>query len=191
MDILRTIKERRSTVAFEKEEIDVSVLKEIFTYGSYAPSHYMTEAWRIKLYQRNGKKKFVQAIIDSYIRLGMLSNGNSPKEVRSRKAIANFLLDIPHHALVYYEKPEDPIRNEEEYSSVAAFIQNAQLAAWEYKVGMLWTITPYMHDDVFMKEVGLDAEKHKINAVLQIGYPQKTTVFKERTPVEEWLEIIE
>lgn len=191
MDILETIKARRSTLAFKKEEIELDVLKEIFTYGSYAPTHYMSEAWRIKLYQGDGKKDLVSAIIKSYQRTGMLKNDDSPAALRSVESIASFLLTIPHHALIYFEKKSDPVRNEEEYSSIAAFIQNCQLAAWEYNIGMLWTITPYMHDAAFIEEVGLDIEKHKISAVLQIGYPEKVTKSKGRTPIENYLEIID
>ncbi|GGN64696.1 MULTISPECIES: nitroreductase family protein [Oceanobacillus] len=191
MNLLHTIKERRSTLSFKSEKIELSTLKEIFTYGSYAPTHYMTEAWRIKLYQGDGKEQLIRAIIESYQRSGMLPSGNSEKAMRSRASIADFLFTIPHHALIYYEIPNDPIRNEEEYSSVAAFIQNSQLAAWEYGVGMLWTITPYMHDEQFIERIGLDHEKHKIAAVLQIGYPDKTTRDKGRTPVDQWIEVIE
>lgn len=191
MDILRTIKERRSTLAFKKEEIELHLLKEIFTYGSYAPSHYMSQAWRIKLFQGNGKSQLVDAIIASYQRSGMLASDDSPKAVQSRNAIAGFLLTIPHHALIYYAKPDDPIRNEEEYSSIAAFIQNAQFAAWAYGIGMLWTITPYMHDERFVREMDLDPEKHKIAAVMQIGYPEKVTRKKERMPADMFIEVIE
>ena len=96
-----------------------------------------------------------------------------------------------HHAVIYFEIQQDPIRNEEEYSSVCAFIQNAQLAAWEYGVGMLWTITPYMHDTTFMKDIGLNPEKVKIAAVMQIGYPKKVPRDKGRTSIKDKLEIIE
>lgn len=191
MDILQTIKSRRSTLAFKKDEIALDVLKEIFAYGSYAPTHYMSEAWRIKLYQGEGKNDLVGAIIKSYQRTGMLKSDDSPATLRSIESIASFLIRIPHHALIYFEKKADAIRNEEEYSSIAAFIQNCQLAAWEYNIGMLWTITPYMHDESFIEEVGLDNEKHKISAVLQIGYPEKVTRLKERTPVDRYLEIID
>lgn len=190
MDILKIIKERRSTLAFKKDTIDSNILKEIFTYGSYAPTHYLKEAWRIKLYQGEGKERFVTAIIRSYQRSGMLGKDDSEQTLRSIKSIAGFLLGIPHHALIYFEKTTNQIRNEEEYSSVAAFIQNSQLAAWAYGVGMLWTITPYMHDAIFMEEIGLANEKHKISAVLQIGYPEKVTRAKGRTPIEKHMEII-
>ncbi|MHA6251813.1 nitroreductase family protein [Oceanobacillus sp. CAU 1775] len=186
-DILHTIKSRRSTLTFKNEEINLDLLKEIFTYASYAPTHYMTESWRIKLYQGAGKKHLVDAIIKSYQRSGLLK-ANNPS---AGESIANFLLTIPHHALIYFERQLDPVRNEEEYASVAAFIQNAQLAAWELNVGILWTITPYMHDEAFIKDVGLDPERHKIAAVLQMGYPDRVTRFRERMPVEEFMEVVE
>lgn len=191
MNILKTIKERRSTVAFQRTEIDTAILMEIFTYGSYAPTHYMTEAWRIKLFQKEGKQHLVTAIMNSYKRIGMLPAKDSLKAKKTWDAIANFLMKIPHHALIYYEKPQDPIRNEEEYSSIAAFIQNCQLAAWEHEIGVLWTIAPYMYDEKFIEEIGLNPNKHKIAAVLQIGYPEKVTKFKPRIPAADFVEIIE
>lgn len=191
MGILKTIIERRSAFAFKKDEVELAALKEIFAYGSYAPTHYMTESWRVKLYQRTGKKDFVASIIKSYQRSGMLGSDDSEKTLRSIQAISQFLLDIPHHALIYYHKEQSLLRNEEEYSSVAAFIQNTQLAAWAYGVGVLWTITPYMYDKIFIEEIGLDDKKHKIAAVLQIGYPRKVSQMKKRSPVERFLEVIE
>lgn len=185
--MLHTIKARRSTVAFRKEDVDLATLKEIFTYASYAPTHYMTESWRVKLYQGAGKNQLVDAIIRSYQRSGLLKKDNPA----SGLSIANFLLSIPHHALVYFENQADAVRQEEEYASVAAFIQNAQLAAWEKQVGMLWTITPYMHDAEFIADIGLDPERHKISGVLQIGYPYKVTRFRERVPVDAFMEVIE
>ncbi|MFC4023794.1 nitroreductase family protein [Oceanobacillus longus] len=190
MDILKTMKERRSTHTFKKEEVNSEILKQIFTYGSYAPTHYMTEAWKIKLYQSKGRHAFIDAIIKSYQRIGMIKGDDDPKTLRMIDSMKDFLMAIPHHALIYFEKDNDPIRYEEEYASVAAFIQNAQLAAWEYDVGMLWTITPYMHDPQFLASIGLNSDTTKIAAVLQIGYPKKVSRDKGRTPIEQKMEII-
>lgn len=191
MDILETIKDRRSTHSFKREEVHPDILKQIFTYGSYAPTHYMTEAWQIKLYQSLGRKRLINAIIASYQRIGMIKDNDDPKTLQMIESMKHFLMTIPHHALIYFEKNDDLIRYEEEYASVAAFIQNAQLAAWEYGVGMLWTITAYMHDSEFMAEIGLNSDTDKIAAVLQIGYPHKVSRDKGRTPIEQKLQIIE
>jgi nitroreductase len=191
IDILKAIKERRSIFTFKEDEVDEVILKTIFTYGSYAPSHYMKEPWNIKIYQGKGKNAFVDSIMKSYQRVGMIKNDdNDPKTVKMIDSMKSFLLAIPHHAVIYFEKEYDPIRYEEEYSAVAAFIQNSQLAAWEYGVGMLWTITPYIHDPKFGEEIGLDGEKFKIAAVMQIGYPARIPRDKGRTPIEEKLEFV-
>ncbi|WP_337017918.1 nitroreductase [Oceanobacillus massiliensis] len=190
MDILKTIRERRSIRSFKKHEVDHDILEQIFTYGSFAPTHYMKESWRIKMYQEDGKKFFIDAVMASYQRIGMVKDNNEPKTLQMIKSMKEFLMNIPHHAVIYFEREEDPIRYEEEYASVSAFIQNCQLAAWEYGVGMLWTITPYMHDAEFLRDIGLDGERMKIVGVLQIGYPEVISRNKGRTPIDEKLEII-
>lgn len=191
INILQAIKERRSTHSFKKEEVGEEVLKEIFTYASYAPTHYMKEPWNIKLYQVEGKKAFVDAIITSYQRIGMLKTDDDQKTKKMTDSMKGFLLDIPHHAVIYFKKEAAQVRYEEDYAAVCAFIQNAQLAAWEYGVGMLWTITPYMHDPGFAKDIGLDSDEYKIAAVMQIGYPEKVSRNKGRTPIEEKLDIVD
>ncbi|WP_245975423.1 nitroreductase family protein [Oceanobacillus chungangensis] len=191
MSILKTIKMRRSTHTFKNKPVDIKILTEIFTYGSYAPTHYMKEPWNIKLYQGKGRKEFVDAIIASYVRIGMIKNDDDPKSLKLIDSMSNFLLSVPHHALIYMEKEADTIRYEEDYAAVCAFIQNTQLAGWEYGVGMLWTITPYMNDPLFLKDIGLDSEVFKIAAVLQIGYPDKVSLVNRRTPIEKKMELIE
>jgi nitroreductase len=190
IDILKTIKERRSIHTFKEEKVEEAILKEIFTYGSYAPSHYMKEPWNIKIYEGDGRESFIDSIMQSYRRIGMIKDNNDPKTLKMIKSMKSFLMAIPHHAVIYFEKESDQVRYEEEYSSVAAFIQNAQLAAWEYGVGMLWTITPYMHDPHFPEEIGLDGERVKIAAVMQIGYPKRIPRDKGRTPIEEKMEFV-
>lgn len=190
IDVLHTIKNRRSIHQFKEEEVSTERLTEIFTYASWAPTHYMKEPWRVKMYQGQGKHRIIDATIKSYQRLGVMKSDDSPKTLKSIQSIKDFLFQIPHHALIYFDIEEDPVRYEEEYAAVCAFIQNAQLAAWTYDVGMLWTITPYMHDPLFAEAVGLDPNKEKIAAVMQIGYPEKVSPSKGRTPIEEKLEFI-
>jgi len=190
IDILTAIKERRSIHTFKREEVSDVLLQEIFTIASWAPNHYLKEPWQIKMYQEGGKQAFVEAIMTSYQRIGMIRTTNDEKTKRMIQSMSKFLLDIPHHALIYFKKDQNKVRYEEDYSAVCAFIQNAQLTAWSYGVGMLWTITPFMHDPHFAKHIGLDADTEKIAAVMQIGYPEKIPQKRKRTPIKEKLEII-
>ncbi|WP_256200751.1 hypothetical protein [Virgibacillus halodenitrificans] len=54
---------------------------------------------------------------------------------------------------------------------------------------MLWTITPYMHDPLFARDIGL-GENVKIAAVLQVGYPKSIPRNKGRTPIEQKIKFI-
>ncbi|GAQ18553.1 nitroreductase [Oceanobacillus picturae] len=190
ISILDSIKNRRSIHTFKKEEVQNSVLLEIFHYASYAPTHYMKEPWQIKVFQEKGKEYFIEEIISSYERIGMLRTDKEPKTIKMKESLKQFLLEIPHHVVIFFEVDEDPIRYEEDYAAVCAFIQNVQLAAWEHGVGVLWTITPYMHDQTFVERVGINSDVMKIAAVLQMGYPLKVPRNKGRTAIEEKLEII-
>lgn len=190
IDVLTAIKARRSVHSFKSETVPEGVLKEIFTYGSWAPTHYMKEPWKIKLYQSEGKITYVDAVIASYQRLGMLELAETEQAIKTIQYMKDFLNQIPHHALIYFSRNEDSVRYEEDYAAVCAFIQNAQLAAWKYNVGMLWTITPYMHEAEFSKAIGIDPNQQKIAAVMQIGYPKKVLPAKSRIPIEERLEFV-
>lgn len=190
MERIDIMKERRSIQLFQNELVPFEMLEEIFTYASYAPNHHMKEPWEIKLFQEKGKTQFIKYIIESYQRIGMMATGHDEKTLQTIESISGFLNEIPHHALIHFQKSKDPVRYEEDYSAVCAFIQNAQLAAWNNGVGMLWTITPYMHDPLFASSVGLDHENDKIVAVLQIGYPKKIPSLKQRTPIQEKMEVI-
>lgn len=190
MDILQAIKNRRSIHSFQEKEVPEHILTDIFSYASYAPTHYMKEPWNIKVYEGKGKAPFISEIMKSYQRIGLFETGSDEKTQKMIQSMSEFLLKIPHHALIYLPIEENPIRNEEEYAAVCAFIQNAQLVAWKFGVGMLWTITPYMHDPSFAEAIGLSAEREKIAAVMQIGYPAAVPRDRGRTPITEKLKFI-
>lgn len=140
IDLLQVLKQRRSIHQFKDAAVSNELLTEIFTYASWAPTHYMKEPWEVKMYQSEGKHKLIDATVRSYQRLGVMKSDESEKTLKSIQSIKNFLFQIPHHALIYLPREEDPVRYEEEYAAVCAFIQNAQLAAWTHHIGMLWTI---------------------------------------------------
>jgi len=190
MDVLQVIKNRRSIHTFQPQEVPDDILIDIFSYASYAPTHYMKEPWNIKMYQGEGRHKLIDESMASYKRLGMFETGSEVKTEKMIASMKDFLLDIPHHALIYMPIEEDPVRYEEEYAAVCAFIQNAQLAAWIFGVGMLWTITPYMHDAEFVRRIGLCPDEEKVVAVMQIGYPEKVPRNRGRTPIQEKIEFI-
>ncbi|MCP3028180.1 nitroreductase [Halobacillus sp. A5] len=183
MDLYEAIKARRSIHDFTTEMIDEALLKEIIQIAGWAPNHRMKQPWKIKMFQQEGAEDFSQLVIESYKRSGFTDGYSKEKTDKVMEGIKGFLVKIPHHALVYMEKDGNLHRFEEDYAAVCAFIQNIQLAAWGKGIGMLWTSSPYIYDETFIRGVGLDGKKHKAVAVLQMGYPAKIPQAKPRDQV--------
>src|SRR5690625_7916292 len=99
---MRAIKERRSVHTFKKEEVADEIIHEIFTYGSWAPTHYMKEPWKIKLFQEKGKTGFIQAIIRSYQRIGFIKKDQKQKTLKMIDSMIYFLTMITTHDLLSF-----------------------------------------------------------------------------------------
>lgn len=191
MELLEAIQSRRSIHEYKEGLVEAETLKNIFSQASWAPNHRMKEPWNIRLYQEDGKKSYVEAVLESYRRQGFFEGYEQDKQTRLEKGIEDFLWNIPHHALIYMEKDEDERKYEEDYAAVCAYIQNLQLLAWQEHIGVLWTTSPYLHDVKFAEDIGLEPSVYKLVSVLQIGYPKRIPDPKKRTPIHEKLHLID
>lgn len=190
MELVEAVKKRRSIHEYKPELVDEEVLKNIFRTAAWAPTHRMKEPWNVHLYQEQGKERYAEAVLDSYERQGFFEGYDEEKSRQLKKGIGDFLLQIPHHALIYMPKDEDERKFEEDYAAVCAYIQNVQLLAWEAGVGVLWTTSPYLHDPEFAKGVGVDPSFYKLVSVLQIGYPKRIPKAKQRTDIGDKMKVI-
>lgn len=98
---------------------------------------------------------YADNVLRSYERQGFFSGYKEDRQTKVREGIRDFLLRIPHHALIYMEKDPDKRKYDEDYAAVCAYIQNVQLLAWESGVGVLWTTNPYLYDSEFVRDIGL------------------------------------
>ncbi|WP_173915678.1 nitroreductase [Halobacillus sp. Marseille-Q1614] len=183
MELIDAIKNRRSIHDFKREVVDPAVLQNIFNNASWAPTHRMKQPWSIVMFQEQGSVDYADLVIESYFRLGLADGYKEEKAKSMMEGIKSFLVNIPHHAVIYMEKDKEAHKYEEDYAAVCAYIQNVQLIAWDQGVGMLWTTSPYINDEEFIKGIGLDPDIHKIAAVLQIGYPRSVPKAKKRAAV--------
>ncbi|WP_079527071.1 nitroreductase family protein [Halobacillus hunanensis] len=184
MNVIDAIQSRRSIHDFKNKLVDEAVLQEVFQIASWAPNHRLKEPWNVVVYQNEGAQHYADLVIESYLRQGFAEGYSAEKAEKMMNGIKQFLIRIPHHALIYLDRDPDIHKFEEDYSAVCAFIQNAQLAAWERGVGALWTTSPYIHDTEFMKGIGLDPTSHKVAGVIQLGYPARIPEPKARRKVQ-------
>ncbi|SEH38966.1 Nitroreductase [Halobacillus karajensis] len=189
MELLDAIRNRRSIHEYKKERVASEVLGRIFSEAAWAPTHRMKEPWHIRIYQDEGKSEYAKSVLDSYVRQGFFEGYEAAKVDQLASGIRDFLLNIPHHALIYMERDKDFRKFEEDYAAVCAYIQNVQLLAWKEGVGILWTTSPYLYDAEFARHMGLDPGRYKLVSVLQMGYPKRVPKPKSRTPIQKKLQI--
>ncbi|ASN05964.1 nitroreductase family protein [Virgibacillus necropolis] len=182
---------RRTILDYKPDKIERHTLLELFRLASYAPNHHMKEPWMIKLYEDEARSSFGEKIVDSYIRLGLLKTLDEKKLQKARVSYDKFFRSVPHHALFYMEKEDGGgYIDDENYAAVCAFIQNFQLAAWNLGIGTMWTAKETLLDKVFIRDIGLSPDTHKLIAVVQIGYPNKVPKAKNRTSIQNAIEWI-
>lgn len=191
IDVVKAMRERRTILDYKPEKVEKELLLDLFNHAAFAPNHHMKQPWKLRIYEDEAKSPFGEKVVDSYIRLGLLKSKDEEKLNKARLAYDRFFTAVPHHALFYMEKEDDGgYLDDENFAAVCAFIQNFQLAAWEKGIGTMWTAKETLLDEVFIRDVGLFPEKHKLIAVVQIGYPNKIPRAKERTPIEKSIEWI-
>ncbi|GAA0430217.1 nitroreductase [Lentibacillus halophilus] len=192
INIRDSILGRRTIFDYKPEKIDHNLLISLFNDAAYAPNHHMKEPWKLKVYQDEARLVFGRKIVESYIRLGLLNNLSKEDLEKARRKYDRFFYSIPHHILFYMDKENDAgYQDDENYAAVCAFIQNFQLLAWEKGIGTMWTAKPVLLDEIFIKAVGLSAEKQRLIAVLQVGYPNKIPRSRGRKRMDDSIEWIQ
>lgn len=191
IEVVEVMRGRRTILDYKSDKVDRDLLLDLLNQAAYAPNHHMKEPWKIKIYEDEARSTFGEKIVDSYIRLALLKTSNENKRKKARESYNRFFTSVPHHILFYMEKEDNGgYLDDENFAAVCAFIQNFQLVAWEKGIGTMWTAKKTLIDEVFIRDIGLSPEKHKLVAVVQVGYPNKVPKVKERTPIEESIEWI-
>ncbi|MFC4556887.1 nitroreductase family protein [Virgibacillus kekensis] len=185
------MRSRRTILDYKPEKVNREKLLELFQHAAYAPNHHLKEPWNMKIYEDEARSEFGKKVVDSYIRLGLLKTLSEEKLAKARQSYDRFFRSVPHHVLFYMNKEDDGgYLDDENFAAVCAFIQNFQLAAWAEGIGTMWTAKPTLLDEVFIGDVGLSPIKHRLVAVVQIGYPNKIPRDRGRTPVQQSIEWI-
>ncbi|MFD2043895.1 nitroreductase family protein [Ornithinibacillus salinisoli] len=184
INIVDIVRSRRTILDYKPEKIRRELLIELLEHASYAPNHHMKEPWKLKVYEDESRSIFGEKVVDSYIRLGLLKTLKEEKLKKARIAYDRFFTSVPHHILFYMDKEDNGgYIDDENYAAVCAFIQNFQLLAWEKEIGTMWTAKETLRDEVFINDIGLSPDKHRLIAVVQVGYPNKVPKGKERTSI--------
>jgi nitroreductase len=180
---------RRTIRATKETPIPLQEVEDVLEKAAYAPFHSKVEPWSVTIVSTEEEKKyFLDCVMKSYERTGVLSSYSEEQVSKVRDANEKYFVTTPITLIVATDRFEDEHKDFESVGATCAFIQNLQLLCWEKNIGVVWRTNPYIHDPMFAKELGIPSSK-KIIGSIHLGYidQEKIPKVKQRRPINEWV----
>lgn len=170
------------------EPVSESDLQAILENANWAPSHALTEPWRFRIYQGEGRARLANALAEHY------ETALPPEKQKPGKAdkLREMPLRAPVVVLVWMARQEmEKIAEVEEVEAVACAVQNMHLTATARGLGAFWSTPPVLYTDEWRRwmEIG---EKDRCLGIFYIGHPAEPEAWPKgrRQPVAskvEWI----
>ncbi|MFT9847196.1 nitroreductase family protein [Aneurinibacillus sp. REN35] len=181
--LVDTILTRRTIGRVGEEPVAQEHIKQILEAGNWAPSHYNTQPWKYFVMTGNGRNKLGEA----YATIALLEKGEGlsaeEKKELHEKSVKKALRAPLVIAVACLPHTEAYVIEAEEYTAVAASIQNMLLAAHALGYGAIWRTGGACYHPV-MKQTFKLGEKDGMVGFIYIG---KADMIREsrRVPVEQ------
>lgn len=203
-DVLKVIKERRSTRKYLDKDIEEDVLMQIVDAGRFAPSNTNRQGWRFLIIKNQELKDNLHKAVNDKVN-ELLENMKSMVKFRAIRAYTKyftFFNNAPVLIIALYKKPsvvaellmKDTKRVEMisgELISLSMACQNMQLMAHSLGVGTCILTGPLVAYDKLKELLKLDGP-FEIGLLIAAGYPSEEPSFTpKRKDVERIVEIIE
>lgn len=188
MELIQTIKERRSIRKFRPDPVPRELLEEILRGALWAPSAMNTQPW--KFYVLTGKARqdlinIAEGCVDKLDeRMETLFNEKMRTMVKGYfKNFGNAPVIV---VLVTHLPQEDVYRRGSEYSSAAA-MQNLLLLAHEAGLGACWMTGPLWVEDAIVNYLGCIG--YGLVGMTPVGWPDQKppTPPRKHEPIK-WLD---
>ncbi|MBB5436824.1 nitroreductase [Pedobacter sp. AK017] len=180
------IKRRRSIfpVSYTRQEIPVTVIRQILESANYAPTHKLTEPWRFMVFRNEGKTKLG-------IELARLYKESTPAPQFLQKKYDSITEKIAQSSCVIALNAQlhpDKVPEWEELAALACAVQNMALTAEALNVGAYWS-SPGMIAN--LKEYLNLGGREKCFGLFYMGYHNEEPREAKRTPMAEKIKWIE
>lgn len=178
MSVREAVTERRSIKNFNGEAVSREVVMEILSDSRFAPNHGKREPWRFVVGAGENLKD-IQALIREF---AVPTWRELSPEALERQSV-KFMTP---GAILFVIVPEDARQKErlEDHMAIAAFMQNAQLLAWEKGIGTCIKTPAYLDNPKFREALGAKAGERVI-AMLQFGHYDALPKAWDHTPIED------
>lgn len=176
--ITKVIKERRSIKnGYNDKRVEEKTVRDLLNDAIYAPTHGMREPWRFIFIDKDRLPIFAKKVAATY-------------DANMQENRENYLNEPNAILVAIMQKPEMEKQYDENFGAIASFIHNFSLLAWEKELGVCWKTNPHIYDEK-VKEILQVGEDEKIVGFIHLGYFDEAPAVKERTAIDEKLEIYE
>jgi F420 biosynthesis protein FbiB-like protein len=188
------LRTRRSIRRFKPDPVPDSVIQNILTTATFAPSAHNRQPWRFcVMTDSSTKQKLADAMAMDFER-DLSHDGLSPEKIQAQiKRSKDRINSVPVAILLCLDMSEmdtypDEKRQQAERTmavqSVAAAGLQLLLAVHAEGLGGVWACWPLFAQEVILHTLNLP-EKWEPQAMSFIGYPVEITEARERKPLEE------
>ena len=180
LSIRDAILQRRSIKNFNGQPVERETLLSVLDDAKWAPNHGNREPWRLVV--ACGKE--LTELHELLREFGV----PKWKELSEEDLVKNMKKFTSPGGYAFIIVPEDARQKErlEDYAAASAYIQNAQLLAWDLGIGSCWKTPPFIDAPKFRQAMGVKPGE-RIISMLQFGYFDEMPKAKQRKESEEFI----
>ena len=193
IDLHNFLRTRRSIRRFKTDPVPDSIIQNILTTATYAPSAHNRQPWRfVVITDLSVKTKLADAMAQDFER-DLRRDNLPPEKIQSQlKRSRDRITSAPVAILLCLDMSEmdsypDEKRNKAEYmmavQSVAAAGMQLLLAAHAEGLGGVWACWPLFAQETICKALNL-SEAWEPQAMFFVGYAQDFPEARERKPLD-------
>ncbi len=176
MNMTEIIKTRVSQKSYLDKKVDHALIEELLDVSVFAPNHKMREPWRFIVIDDQNKdlfkKRYTKQLLEDQI------------EEAEKKLDKIFLAPT----VIAFIMPLSPDFDDEieDLQANAMLVQNFMLLANEQGLATHVKTPLFIKTDLFKSILNLEA-KEIVSCLVMVGYADKNTAAKRRTPAKELL----
>jgi nitroreductase len=180
LNIIESIKKRRSVKKIKKKDIDKEIIEKILKAGICAPSPKNNQPWKFVVLTGGSKNELVKIINNGFENIkdsfgllidekNFLSSAQATFKIMEQAPVVILVINTENK----YGEKQTPVKKFFEMAnvlSIGASIENMLLAALEYGIGSLWIGDIYYTAEEINKWLETNGQ---ITAAVAMGYPDE------------------
>ncbi|MDP2912470.1 MAG: nitroreductase family protein [Candidatus Omnitrophota bacterium] len=192
MDLLDLIKSRRTIRKYKDKKVPRDLIEKVVEAARWAPSAHNTQPWKIIAMDDKEKIGRIAGILDK--KADDLFSGfnvvmrNAAKNLKGSPSLLFVYADgVMSEKFGKLDPPYSEIGDIFEIQSIAAAIENMQLASHSMKLGMVWYGMPLFCEKEVNDALG---EKGRLMAIMGLGYPDEEPEAREKKSLQDILKFV-